>query len=88
MVNFGIFHDQNKGIALGSDRSFAFQDDDTINVADLFPYRYSILCKYYYGNNTSGNQEWMKDNLEICLVLGVELLFLMWERRLLLAAER
>ncbi|VEU36731.1 unnamed protein product [Pseudo-nitzschia multistriata] len=48
---------------------YRFRDDDTIKVAKLFPDNFSISREHY--NGIPG------DDLEMCLILGVELLFLM-----------
>lgn len=49
-----------------------FRDDDTINVVELFPDQDSIFQKYH--SNTSTGLP--KDDLEMYILLGVELLFL------------
>jgi len=49
-----------------------FRDDDTIKVSDLFPDKNSIFRKYY----TGFSKERLDDDLEMYLLLGIELLFL------------
>jgi hypothetical protein len=49
-----------------------FRDDDTINVVKLFSNEVSIFRRF----NTEKNRNLMKDDIEMYLILGVELLFL------------
>ena len=49
-----------------------FRDNDTINVTELFPNEDSILRRF----KTGKNKNVVKDDIEMYLILGVELLFL------------
>ncbi|MGK3737536.1 MAG: hypothetical protein ACI90V_004381 [Bacillariaceae sp.] len=68
-----LFTLKTQGILSEAVGHLRFRDDDTIKVADLFPDQGDSIFRKYY---TGISDERLKDDLEMYLILGVELLFL------------
>jgi MFS family permease len=68
-----LFTLKTQGILSEAVGHLRFRDDDTIKVADLFPDQGDSIFRKYY---TGIRKERLKDDLEMYLILGVELLFL------------